>query len=429
MSQRLMRTAAVLSVCVAALAQGGDPPDLSTPRKAILAMAKAIDEGDMPALRAACTGGGEDYFKPLEEQINAQALARKMQEVAVEKFGAPGKQVGADMIGPGYAAIAAQLEAVDQVITGDSATFGPKGHPHPMKLKKVDGAWKADLDAMKKDPAVTAMERAGWQANAKAITDTTAAIRAGIYQTPQEAIAAFNTARAQAIHAIEQARPRPAETQEQPGTVPPPRPQPAGRRGAPAAGRVLFMGVDINADSVIFVCDSSGSMTQKFAALRVGLRRAITLLRPPQTFNIVFFQENGIGQLDPQLLPCSPDNKRKAFDFMDRVAPRGATAPEAALQAAFAQRPQAIFLLTDGDFPDNQLVIDTIKRLDADNAVSVNTIALIDRGEMYEKVLQQIATATGGVFRFVSQEDLADPGHAPAATAPADEQMQDIKAR
>lgn len=159
------------------------------------------------------------------------------------------------------------------------------------------------------------------------------------------------------------------------------------------------------ARKVAFVCDASGSMLNKFDSLRIELRKAIDTLRPVQQFNIIFFNDTA-HVLDRELLMAVPEVKRKAYEFMDGVSASGSTEPVAALRAAFAARPQLIFLLTDGDFPNNAEVLAEIARLNADKRVMINTIAFMDRGEEYEKLLQRIARENGGVFKFVSDSDL-----------------------
>ena len=64
------------------------------------------------------------------------------------------------------------------------------------------------------------------------------------------------------------------------------------------------------------------------------------------------------------------------------------------------------YILTDGDFPNNDQVIAEIRRLNKDKKVKINTIAFMDRGEAYEKLLKQIADENGGLFKFVSDSDL-----------------------
>jgi hypothetical protein len=98
--------------------------------------------------------------------------------------------------------------------------------------------------------------------------------------------------------------------------------------------------------------------------------------------------------------------KRKAYDFLDKTAPHGSSDPIPGLKAAFAAQPQLIYMLTDGDFPNNAQLLEELRKLNKDKKVKINTIAFMDRGEEYEKLLKQIADENGGLFKFVSDTEL-----------------------
>ncbi len=159
--------------------------------------------------------------------------------------------------------------------------------------------------------------------------------------------------------------------------------------------------------SVVYVCDASGSMIDKFAALREQLRRSVGSLKPIQSFNVIFFRDERAAALSAgELLLAAPANQRKFEQFIDDINPSGQTDPIPALEIAFRQKPDLVWLLTDGDFPNNQAVIDFIRKRNKDARVRVNTIAFVDRGESYEKVLQTIATENRGSFKRVGEEEL-----------------------
>jgi hypothetical protein len=168
-----------------------------------------------------------------------------------------------------------------------------------------------------------------------------------------------------------------------------------------------FMGVSGNAMKVVYLCDSSGSMMTKFDTLRQELRKAADGLKPIQSFDIIFFSEDNFVALDNKsLLLATPETKRKAYDFLDKTAPHGSSDPIPGLRAAFATQPQLIYMLTDGDFPNNNQVLEELRKLNKDKKVKINTIAFMDRGEEYEKLLKQIADEHGGLFKFVSDTEL-----------------------
>ena len=191
--------------------------------------------------------------------------------------------------------------------------------------------------------------------------------------------------------------------------------------GVPGGGgglgpRANFIGLGGNARRIAYVCDASGSMLNMFDALRIELRNSIEGLKLIQSFNVLFFQDQGFKAADAgSLMMANPDNKRKSYDFLDKSFPRGETNPIPALEAAFRQQSELIYLLTDGDFsgPGNQAVVEFCKKRTADGKVKINTIAFIAKENRenpqdleYVKALRAIAENSGGRFRHVSDEDL-----------------------
>ena len=160
-------------------------------------------------------------------------------------------------------------------------------------------------------------------------------------------------------------------------------------------------------ERIAFICDASGSMLNKFATLRRELIKAVADLRPSQSFNLIFMQEAGRNVMGPELLKATPENKKAVSDFLDnKVTPRGETNPMPAIEAAFAEHPQVIYLLTDGDFPDNAAVLKRIGELNANHQVRVNTIAFVSQADTdtaFFQLLRQIAKDNGGAYRKVDE--------------------------
>jgi len=175
---------------------------------------------------------------------------------------------------------------------------------------------------------------------------------------------------------------------------------------AGGGGNVEFIIPGQRANRVVFLCDSSGSMMNKFDTLRQELRKAVDRLKGGQAFDVIFFSADRYVALDEQLLLAFPETKRRAFDFLDRTAPHGSSDPIPGLRAAFATKPELIYVLTDGDFPNNAQVLAEIRNLNAGHKVKINTIAFMDRGEEYEKLLKQVAEENGGAFKFIEEREL-----------------------
>ena len=152
-------------------------------------------------------------------------------------------------------------------------------------------------------------------------------------------------------------------------------------------------------------------MLNKFGTLRRELGNTIQGLRPIQSFNIVFFQEQGYSLFDRNgLVTANSENKLKAANYLEgRITPRGETNPIPGIDIAFRQKPELIYLLTDGDFPDNGAVLQAIRSLNKDHKVRVNTIAFVsdaDTDTQFTQLLQRIADENGGHYRYVKESKL-----------------------
>ncbi len=192
------------------------------------------------------------------------------------------------------------------------------------------------------------------------------------------------------------------------------------RSGAGGAPRSRFMGTGGNAYHIVLVVDRSGSMVgYSFDCVRREMYKTITQLLRTQTFHVILFARG----LDPKkdenpprrLVTGSVRNKREALEFLKGVSCVGGfpTNPLAALQRAFSilasppnDKPgKIIFLLTDGEFHDNEEVRRKIRQWNKKGDVRVNTILYGVRGDDIQKALEQIATENGGTFKFEGRSE------------------------
>jgi hypothetical protein len=191
---------------------------------------------------------------------------------------------------------------------------------------------------------------------------------------------------------------------------------PLARFGAPGGGAIGLRGPVFgnggDARRVVFVCDATGSMLNKMATLKAELENAVTSLKPSQSFNIVFYYDGSKVQAADMggLLLATPDNKRNAFRFLDNVTATGQTDPIPAIQLAFRQKPDLIYLLSDGGLDDNlrtnKEVTDELDRLNPGHKVRINTIMFDGYEQEAEAVMTRIARDTGGKYRYVKESDL-----------------------
>ena len=184
--------------------------------------------------------------------------------------------------------------------------------------------------------------------------------------------------------------------------------------GVPGGGggmgpKSSFIGLGGNARKVLYFCDASGSMVPVFGQLRVELKKSIDGLKPIQAFNVVFYSDDKIFPLSQSgLVVANPDNKRKAYDFIDNQVASGGTQPIPAIKFALAEKPQLMYLLTDGfdQIADFSQVTDAFKQGNPDHAIKINCIYLqSDDDPKLVQVLKEIAHDNGGLMKIISKND------------------------
>lgn len=189
----------------------------------------------------------------------------------------------------------------------------------------------------------------------------------------------------------------------------------AGRRGA----AVEFFGTVAHGQKIVFVLDVSGSMGEnrytganggmtRFERARTELVKTISHLYSDQEFVVLLFS-NGCRPMFElptnrvQFYAATSTNKDRIARWLDSIYPSGATDPRTSLRTALALYPDAIFLLSDGEFRvRGRLIADRVLRLVRGlNAhdVPIHTIAYQDHRS--RRTLEAVAEETGGMFRFV----------------------------
>ncbi len=225
--------------------------------------------------------------------------------------------------------------------------------------------------------------------------------------------------------------PGPAPAREPPPSEPPPAKAPANGPGPalavphvkpdldPAAApnaevtepgeeKVGFFGVrDTRATRIVYVVDRSGSMTDSIDYVKFELKRSVAALKDDVMFHICFYSSGPPVEMPTRTLVRATDAaKQRAFDFIDGIIPQGQTDPTVALERAFEEKPDLIYLLTDGEF--DRRVADRVRELNRERKVRVHTVGFIyNTGE---RVLKEIAARNGGLYKFVTEKDLARMG-------------------
>ena len=173
-----------------------------------------------------------------------------------------------------------------------------------------------------------------------------------------------------------------------------------------------FCGVKGGGNHFVYLVDSSGSMGDAFESARAELLRSIDLLKPEQRFYVVFFDaESDYMRLsDPNVdesrsVKASRVNRDALKRWAMRIQKDLGRAPYDALRFALQLKPDVIFLLSDGEFP--QGIEDLLKEEnrivnlfgDDDPISIVHTISY--HSKEGESRMRRIAEQNQGMYRYV----------------------------
>ena len=186
-----------------------------------------------------------------------------------------------------------------------------------------------------------------------------------------------------------------------------------------------FFGVQAGGSDFVFVVDSSVSMRLKFAEALRELEYSLRSLTPSQRFYVIFFDHNAermtLGKWnrrhtqysmklrpEPDMVPATDENIDGCVRWMHHVQLEQWTNPHTAMAFALERlHPDAIFLLSDGEFTDDGLTEQFLKEKNMIDdpvhgplpAVIIHCIGFFSRAG--EVTLQRIADTYGGTYRFV----------------------------
>ena len=178
--------------------------------------------------------------------------------------------------------------------------------------------------------------------------------------------------------------------------------------GGGPVGAMWGVGEGQRAKSIVYVMDRSGSMGDTFELLQRELLKAIGPLQDDQLFTVIWFNEGPAELLSGRMLAATYENKREAFAAIKRIVPSGLTEPIDAIKKGLDFKPDVLFLLSDGDFgEDNDRIMQMIRQKNKELHTTINTILFVyDTMGNGEHVLRAIAEANQGTFKHVTEKDL-----------------------
>jgi hypothetical protein len=179
-----------------------------------------------------------------------------------------------------------------------------------------------------------------------------------------------------------------------------------------SVSKMKFCGVEGGGNHFVYLVDSSGSMGDAFESARRELLASIDLLSPDQRFYVVFFDAqpdfmriSNPGVDEPRSVYATAQNKAALRRWAMRIKMDRGKAPYDPLKFALGLRPDVIFLLSDGEFPEG--IPDLLKE---ENRIEnlfgetkpisiVHTISYFS--EEGANIMTRIAKQNSGQYRYV----------------------------
>ncbi len=149
-----------------------------------------------------------------------------------------------------------------------------------------------------------------------------------------------------------------------------------------------FFGIRAQGKTFLYVVDCSGSMGDYDRLVRAKreIRRSIGEMRFPQRFQIIFYNDRPYTM--PGGTPQSVDysSKTQLSQWLSLIDADGGTDPRGAMAQALAQKPDAIFLLSDGEFPKGSAESIAKKNL---NKVPIHCVDFSGNSSDLKKIAKQ----------------------------------------
>ena len=177
-----------------------------------------------------------------------------------------------------------------------------------------------------------------------------------------------------------------------------------------AAAPSRYYGLPIYAQSVVFVLDTSGSMSGlRLAAAQRELLQAIASLPAGVGFNVLVFN-TGVVPWRTEITLATPEAKTEAAAFVMLQQAAGNTWTYDALVAALAYNAEAIYFLTDGEPFGGTLsepisIVAAMTALNRSRRVTINAIGVGVglAGSPFDLFLSSLAAQNYGEYRRVAQ--------------------------
>jgi len=164
----------------------------------------------------------------------------------------------------------------------------------------------------------------------------------------------------------------------------------------PTWRQTSFFGLRARGQFFVFVVDQSGSMIDddRLTRAKIELLRSVFALQAPQRFEVIFYNDQATPMPGGALpRPADLKTKNQLTSWLHLIGPDGGTDPRSAVAQALSLRPDAVFLLSDGEFPEG-----TVERVAKLNPRKIPIHCVDMTGGQAGNHLQRIARDSGGQY-------------------------------
>lgn len=164
----------------------------------------------------------------------------------------------------------------------------------------------------------------------------------------------------------------------------------------PAGREADFFGIAAAGKRFVYVVDKSSSMSgDRFEMARQELLRSLNKLKANQSFFVIFYDDVAYPQPSKKLTPARASNVRRMSAWVKNAVTQGGTSPMDAIERAISFEPDAVYILSDGEFDDS--VVHQTAYLNDDSPIKIHTIGFQNDAA----TLREIAEQNGGSYRFI----------------------------
>jgi hypothetical protein len=175
---------------------------------------------------------------------------------------------------------------------------------------------------------------------------------------------------------------------------------PADWRDIPPWRQTSFFGTRAQGSFFVFVIDRSGSMAdaKRWLRVRTELRRTLRSLEFPQRYLVVFYNDRAWAM--PGGVPTTAGwaATNRTLAWIGRIVPEGPTDPREAMELALGFKPSAVFLLSDGEFPEG-----SAEAIAASNRGNTPIHCIDLSGGTGRAALEQIARDSAGRYTAAAE--------------------------